>query len=1096
MALFDPMVGAPRAWGVNEGIEQVDIPRPTNVNGELTYTFSGLPDGVEINLASLVLYGAPTSPGSGSFILEAADDDGAVTYTLPWTVVAYAESLTIAPFEDLRFFIGQQAYYQLPEPTGGVPPYTYEIVGPSQMDPPAADVRLPAGLTMSEGGLFSGTPTDTRDNNGAVFARFLAEVNITFEQGGTRERRNLQVQNPVEGSNSFVWDGNTYTFTRWLERGPRGGLTLPGDQRVQITGGLPTADPAIRNNPYLRVYQADDPEVEVRLYLSSSRPTTPQWTYFWERVGDQYTAPGGIFHGQQGRDFFVELRTDTTYPLTIRVSDSVGSAVDQEIEISTSRIAGRAAAPTLDAPVVTAHSVSVNLTDGHALPREYSLVPVGGQPAGWIQFAGDALEIASLRPSTGYSLWVRYIFQGPGPATLIRFTTLAAAGFATAPAPGGLAIEALNGALRGRWRPADVTTQALGVDYQVVADTEELDPDGWRIVPASTGATGVWTERGLRNGEAYKFAVRHRNDAGAGSHSVAVETPLDSAPPPDREFRNIQLQVMMDLAGPGDEPRGLPWFDLSNRVLSCHITSGREARQQLTATGVARFSLHTSDDFINVEGTSLYRIDDLRNREVYINEVLETPSGVRRRTRFAGLVEDAVFTTSGEYSEVAVTAVDVLGLLAQDEAVFGIDIPAELTGERFKNVLTTAGWSESGQGRRTFDPALIDEGTKTCASISVPPGEQVNYNLLDELNLIAQSEGGRLYVTGGGDNTPGGVRFEQSSPVIAADGIVAAEVSANPAVIRSGGTPVVESEDSFLYNDFELLYPDATEPARARDEISVGIWGKRTYDLYTEVRTDRDGTEALVRSLLRQYSRPRKWIRELPVSVHFQNHAGALILQDLDLSRSLQVEYRPPGGEAIVTLQRVDALDITYTKADRQFVRVDIVMSLLVPEATSYWVLEVEGSDRYDAMETILSPKRVDDPDLGLPSGRLVGGWRPTEDREYQVVSAHRASGYLFQQVPTTYSSIAERDEHENRPQDGHACVVVEQDPESKQWEYSLYEYDITARQWLRRAFIDVAAANPAQRTFIVGDATAGIIGFGSGNVLAAGDEITDLRSG
>ena len=96
-----------------------------------------------------------------------------------------------------------------------------------------------------------------------------------------------------------------------------------------------------------------------------------------------------------------------------------------------------------------------------------------------------------------------------------------------------------------------------------------------------------------------------------------------------------------------------------------------KARQQLTATGTCAFLLETSDDFINVEGTSLYRLDDLQNRIVHINEVLETAGGLRRRTRFAGLVENATFQPSGQRSVIQVTAVDVFGLMAQDTAVFG-----------------------------------------------------------------------------------------------------------------------------------------------------------------------------------------------------------------------------------------------------------------------------------------------------------------------------------------------------------------------------------------------------------------------------------------
>ena len=392
---------------------------------------------------------------------------------------------------------------------------------------------------------------------------------------------------------------------------------------------------------------------------------------------------------------------------------------------------------------------------------------------------------------------------------------------------------------------------------------------------------------------------------------------------------------------------------------------------------------------------------------------------------------------------------------------------------------------------------MIAEGSKTCAHIPVTTGESIEYNLLDELNLVAQSEGGRLYLSGGGDNRPGTIRFDAASPITNYDGRISDQRTADPAVIEFGGEPTVESEDSFLYNDFEFTIPGSDVPVRRpANANSIAVWGKRTYDLYTEVRTDRESTEALIRALLKQYGTPRQWISKLPVAAHFQNDAAARLVQDLDLSKSLLVDYRPPGARQIISgLQRVDSVRIKYVPLDRQYVAVDLSLGLLIPEASAYWILDVEDADRFDAEdpETYLAPRRNLDPPLAAPGGRLPGGWRITEDREYQIVSANRFDALLAQQVLPVYRSEQERDDFEVSPVDGNACVIIETSPTGTR-SFWLYEYSGPDFQWLRRGQTTAADANPTTQTLLLGDATRGILGLAAGNVLAEPLWPTSLR--
>ena len=46
----------------------------------------------------------------------------------------------------------------------------------------------------------------------------------------------------------------------------------------------------------------------------------------------------------------------------------------------------------------------------------------------------------------------------------------------------------------------------------------------------------------------------------------------------DTEYSRWQLQIMMDLSGEGDDPRGAPWYDLASRCLEVYVRFGRESQ--------------------------------------------------------------------------------------------------------------------------------------------------------------------------------------------------------------------------------------------------------------------------------------------------------------------------------------------------------------------------------------------------------------------------------------------------------------------------------------------------------------------------------------
>ena len=1129
--VFDPAEGAAQAWGVNETISPVLLPAPTGAVGAVSYRWEGLPPGVEFNEDTLVIFGAPTEAGSGRFVLEATDDDGVVEWPLDWTVVPFTAQLEVAAFDDLRVTVGQPVDYQLPTPVGGIPPYSYSIVDPVYSFEELGrgwpyDPRLPQGISFSDG-QFTGTATDTQDNRGEIWYDRVSDVNRTAEGNPvTRLRPIWEVPTRIE-NRFFDYETSRYDISLLISRtrptpgvaygpdAPSGGLRLrtsspSGHGRLdnRNVGTVPHC------NPFVRITSVSNPGRQATFYFAGMT-TSPSgaWAAFWS-PDYPVVAPWLDTEANTGTDFRVEIGTSRTYPITIRVADSVGTAIDQTITVRVdSAPPGAPPAPTVLTADVLAHSLNMTLQTAPVGSSMEYFFSTRSQPiTGWTPFTGTQLYFRGLTSGIDYSLWVRLRNDaGAGPAVLYAFTTLDAAGVVQAPAPTSLTWDnnpgdqqgILDGALRVRWDVADITTQVFGYDYQVVEADQTLsvaDAD-WRPIPASTSSTSVFTIRGLRNGTMYKVGIRARNEYGPGRPAEIVGAP--EAGMTDTGYARWQLQIMMDLSREDSDPRDVLWFDLASRCLAMYIHTGREARRQLTVTGTCAFLLETSDDFINVEGSSLYRLDSLQNRQVRINEVLETPGGVRRRTRFQGLVETAKFKPSGNRSVIEVVAVDILGLMAQDEATFTTDLPEQSTGERIRLLLDRAGWEADGDRLRSYDTSLISEGTRTCARIPVEEGSPFRVNLLEELNLTAQSEGGRLYIAGGGDNRGGSVRFDGTSPITVFDGHITSERNSNPAVISPGSEPQIESEDSFLYNHFALEYEGGGDEILtiAADTRSVDTWGKRSYDLYTKVRTNRESTLSLLRTLRKQYTTPRQWISSLPVAGHFQTGAAAAVLQELDLSKSLLINYTPPGARNTISdIQRVDHITITYTPLDRQFVAVDMELGLLIPESSAYWILGVEGSDRFDAGETYLAPRRNLDPPVGAPGGRLPGGFRVTADREYQVMSANRYDALLAQQVLPRYTSEVERDRYEGDPGtaigpvDGRACVVIRIN-ESGEREMRIYEYEGASHQWLRRAQVSHADANPTTQTFILGDATRGVLGLAAGNVLDAGTLAANLRA-
>ena len=1152
MVAFPQSVGEFASWTFQEEVH-LPLPLPTGVTGEVRYDWEGLPRGLFLNEATLVIYGAPLElEASGRFRLRATDSRNTVAYLFDFEVAPPSPVLDIAPFADLRFVIGQEFDYQLPEPRNGSGDYTYEIVAPTRPanSPVDVELRLPDGIDFAPTGRFTGTPSDAEENRGATWFDQVVNV-IRAGDASNRIRRVSQFANLDAASNRFTIRGVEHTGLISITRTGRIVVAdspgAGGNLRFRFTPYF-TADSLPRNNPYIRIQNEDIRTVSTYYLASAQIFPAGQWNLQWAVPGvesDRFLAPPDPFAilplvnvGQSVGLFRWTIGASPAYTLRLRVTDnSNGVSYEQDVNVQVTAPTGPSTRPLVTGLRSTSRHLQLEVSNTPpGAGVEYSLVAAGEQAGGYTAFPGPRLRFNELSPAEDYYLWLRFTdADGPGAASLFRVATFRRAGGLPPPAPQNLTIHnnpgdfagALDGKLRVRWKEADVTNQVIDYLVQDVPAGQPFQPDGWRKVPYSTGATSTALIPGLRNGEPRRVGVRARNTPG-GDGDIAEVTAIPEAGRPDLRYDRVQLQVLMDLDG-----RGAPWFDVAHRIITgkggnaLTITSGRQPKQDLVNAGVCQFTLETSDDFITYERGSeeesraLYNLDDLRGCQISVSSLVEEPGGnLRGVTHFTGIVTQADFAYRNQRATVRVIASDSLEILRRTQVRIEEAIPSELSGNRVLRILEAAGWTPRADavafGLTSYDPGLIDAGTKVLAGIDAGDGrsrtvtlnvetrtgfEQLTGttgevrqitvtnpppyqgNALDILNLIAQSEGGRFYWVKGGYGLAGNLRFEAASPITVTDG----EITDRGVGIRAAGQPIIESDSSSVYNTFRLSYPGGAEPITNDDvddpeqalQASISEFGIRNWR-YQQVLTNRESTLALVRQLIKLYAAPRFWVREVPLAGHFQRGARILQVQDIDLTKSYVFDYTPPQSASVITVQRVDRVVWAFRQLDKQFAQMNVNLSLLLPEASAYWILNREGADRLD-LETVLAPVRSDD-----PAARSLGGrfdWRTSPDQEYQVVSANRFGAYLVEQNMPQYRSAEDRDALEGaNPPDGRACVVM--DLESPVRRIELHEYSAGDLQWLIRAHASEADANPVSRAYLMGDETAGLLGRAHGNLL------------
>jgi hypothetical protein len=194
--------------------------------GVTPYTWSTvggiLPSGLSLSSAG-VISGTPTASGTSNFTVRVTDSQG--------TPDTYDQALSIAIPADLAVTTSSPpngsvgtAYSQTLAATGGVTPYSWSTVGGT----------LPSGLSLSSGGVISGTPTATGTSS------FTVQVTDSQTPTDTATRA-LSITVTAGGSfNVTLQDGvNGYTGTSdtWLDpaySGTNNGTAINADLQYEI----------------------------------------------------------------------------------------------------------------------------------------------------------------------------------------------------------------------------------------------------------------------------------------------------------------------------------------------------------------------------------------------------------------------------------------------------------------------------------------------------------------------------------------------------------------------------------------------------------------------------------------------------------------------------------------------------------------------------------------------------------------------------------------------------------------------------------------------------------------------------------------------
>ncbi|MFC4763153.1 putative Ig domain-containing protein [Dyella koreensis] len=359
--------------------------------GTAPYTYAiasgSLPAGITL-ASNGTLSGTPTAGGTFNFTVKATDSStgtgpfNATSGTLTLTV--NAPTISLAPASLTNPSVGV-SYSQSVAASGGTGPYTYAITAGA----------LPAGLSMSGAGVFSGTPTSAGTYNFTVTA--------IDSSGGT---------GPYTGSRAYAITVGAPTLTIT----PSSGTTFNGSvgNAVNLTfaAGNGTA-------PYSYSLTVNTGTLPTGVSFNSNgtlsgTPTTAGTVNFSVTATDSTTGTGAPFSVMGSYTLTVAAPTITVAPATLP-APTIGTAYSQTITASEGM-------PTTFTYAVTAGALPAGLS----LSGSSGVLSGTPTAAGAFNFTVTATDSGSFTGSRAYSVTVGAGTVVLSPGTLSNATAEAA----------------------------------------------------------------------------------------------------------------------------------------------------------------------------------------------------------------------------------------------------------------------------------------------------------------------------------------------------------------------------------------------------------------------------------------------------------------------------------------------------------------------------------------------------------------------------------------------------------------------------------------------------------------------------------------------
>lgn len=436
--------------------------QPSSVGGTapLTWSASFLPPGTSINTSTGAITGTISSWGTGTATVTVTEANGGQASTNFFYSLAQPIGGLGGPLPNGS--VGTAYSFQL-SGTGGLPPLTWSMFSGS----------LPAGLTLSPGGLISGTPTSpgtpvfsiqATDANGATATGLYQVTIVATVQITTSSLPPATVGGPVNTTLSAVNGAtNNYTFSVT-------GGALPSGLSLQTNGNI-TGTPTTAGTASFTVQATEassSPGSANLQWVVNPAPSFPSLSFGTQTVGAylmrSVAATGGtaplaysVHAGNlppgislSGSTLSGTFTSAGTFAFTLRVTDANGVTADLPVSQSVNAVpvlgswplspgrVGQSVMGTIPASGGTA-PLTVGISSG-SLPSGLILAPNGGisgvlTAAGTFHFTVQVTDANGVTATQAVSFLVRPVVSLQPSGTLPP---------ATAQAPYSLTLGATN----------------------------------------------------------------------------------------------------------------------------------------------------------------------------------------------------------------------------------------------------------------------------------------------------------------------------------------------------------------------------------------------------------------------------------------------------------------------------------------------------------------------------------------------------------------------------------------------------------------------------------------------------------------------------